>query len=142
MPELGGSSGWRSGTATGLKIGALIGAPLALLTLLLLVPRFDVVFQSPNFHVVVVSTIAACALFTAVMAWVTAVRLGNGSVLFVALGCLGLAMLMLAHGLTTPGTLGQPVNAWIGRFPVLERSPSSRSAWPWRRRRTAVVSTR
>lgn len=37
----------------------------------------------------------------------------------VALGCLSVGVLMLAHGLTTPATLGQPANQWVGRFPTL-----------------------
>lgn len=118
MANVGGSVGLRYGMGAA-RIALLIGSPLALFGLLLLIPQFDVLFQSPDFHVVVVSSIAACAFFTAVVAWFSASRVRHGSVLFVALGCLGLAILMLGHGLTTPGTLGQPMNAWVGRFPVL-----------------------
>src|SRR5262245_23052843 len=119
MPADRGSSGLRHGIAETVKIATLIGAPLGVFALLLLIPHLDVVLSSPNFHVMIVSTIAACASFTAVIAGFSAVRAGNGSVLLVALGCFGLAILMLAHGLSTPGALGQPTNAWIGRLSPL-----------------------
>jgi HD-GYP domain-containing protein (c-di-GMP phosphodiesterase class II) len=104
---------------TTLQIVALIGSPLGLFAILLMSPRLDVFFQSATFHVFVVGGIAACATFVALVAWISAIRERNSSVLLVALGCLGLAMLMLAHGLTTPTVLGQPGNVWIGRLPVL-----------------------
>jgi hypothetical protein len=33
-----------------------------------------------------------------------------------AIGCVSVGSLMLAHGLTTPGMLGQPLNMWVGRL--------------------------
>src|SRR5215813_11086610 len=101
------------------RVVALLGSPVALFGVLLLDPSLDRYFLSPNFHVAVMSTIAACALFTAAVAWISAERTRSEAVVFVAFGCLGLAVFMLAHGLTTPGTLGQPINAWVARFPVL-----------------------
>ncbi len=111
--------GLRRGMSATAKIVVLIGAPMAFFALLLLIPHLDVFLMSSTFHVVIVGSIAACAFFTAAAAGFSAVRAGHGSILLVALGCLGLAIMMLAHGLTTPGALGQPPNAWIGRLPVM-----------------------
>jgi hypothetical protein len=53
-----------------------------------------------------------------------------------ALGCLGLGFLMLAHGLVTPGIGGRPVNLWVGRLPVLAIATFAAclaaAAWPQR----------
>jgi HD-GYP domain-containing protein (c-di-GMP phosphodiesterase class II) len=83
------------------------------------VPRVDVVFQSVNFHLIVVSAIAAAALGVAAIAVIAAARSGHPALVLLGLGCLAIGLFMLAHGLTTPGIAGRPVNTWIGRFPVL-----------------------
>src|SRR5262249_53638794 len=78
--------GLRRGTSATAKIALLIGAPMAVFALLLLIPHLDVLLMSPDFHVVIVSSIAACALFIAIVAGLSAVRSGNTPVLLVALG--------------------------------------------------------
>jgi HD-GYP domain-containing protein (c-di-GMP phosphodiesterase class II) len=109
----------------------LIGRSGAFVLLLLLVvpvlatvalrtlPRFDLLFESPEFHVVVVSAIAACALVVALFTAVVAARGRRAAPVLLALGCVSIGFLMLGHGLTTPGILGRPLNMWVARFPVL-----------------------
>jgi uncharacterized membrane protein len=80
------------------------------------VPALDPVFESPRFHLLVVSGIAACALVLALAAAVAAARDGRGGPVLLAIGCVCVGTLMLAHGLTTPGMLGQPLNMWVGRL--------------------------
>ena len=65
------------------------------------------------------SGIAACALLLALAAVVAAARDGRGGTVLLAIGCVSVGTLMLAHGLTTPGMLGQPVNMWVGRLGAL-----------------------
>ena len=73
--------------------------------------------MSPTFHVIVVSAIAACALAIALFAALAAARAADASLVFLALGCLGLGAAMLAHGLTTPGIGNMPANLWVVRLP-------------------------
>jgi len=94
-------------------------APLGFFAAMLAVPGADVIFKSVTFHLIVVSAIAGCALAVAVYAGIAAVRVGRGAVVLIALGCVTIGVLMLAHGLTTPGVLGRPRNQWVGRFPTL-----------------------
>jgi putative nucleotidyltransferase with HDIG domain len=100
-------------------VAALLGTPAVLLLLLRLVPQLDLLFMSVSFHLVVVSAIAACALAVAVFAAVAAARAHEPSLVFLALGCLAVGTAMLAHGLTTPGVAGMPVNLWVARLPHL-----------------------
>jgi HD-GYP domain-containing protein (c-di-GMP phosphodiesterase class II) len=97
----------------------LLALPLLATLLLRALPRFDVVFESPGFHVVVVSAIAACALMVALFTAVVAARARAAAPVLLALGCVFIGFLMLAHGLTTPGILGRPMNLWVARAPVL-----------------------
>jgi HD-GYP domain-containing protein (c-di-GMP phosphodiesterase class II)/uncharacterized membrane protein len=80
------------------------------------VPALDPAFESPRFHIVVVGGIAACALLLALATAVAAARDGRSAPVLLALGCVSVGVLMLAHGLTTPGMLGQPMNMWVGRL--------------------------
>jgi HD-GYP domain-containing protein (c-di-GMP phosphodiesterase class II) len=96
----------------------LAAAPATLLTLRIL-PGFDPVFRSTSFHLVVVSGIAACAAVVAVVAASSAAAAKDGSLVFLAGGCMTVGALLLGHGLTTPGALGQPMNMWVARLPVL-----------------------
>jgi HD-GYP domain-containing protein (c-di-GMP phosphodiesterase class II) len=97
----------------------LLVAPTGLMALLRLFPRLDVLFESPTFHLVVVSAIAGCALLVALAATVVAARTRHPSLVLLSLGCLSVGVLMVGHGLTTPGILGRPFNMWVARFPVL-----------------------
>jgi HD-GYP domain-containing protein (c-di-GMP phosphodiesterase class II) len=110
--RLGGSGG-------ALLLLAALLVPVAVFALLRGVPGLDLVFQSPIFHVVVVSLIAACALQVAVMAAVAAARARQPSIVLLALGCLCVGLFMLAHGLVTPGVADRPANLWVARFPLL-----------------------
>jgi HD-GYP domain-containing protein (c-di-GMP phosphodiesterase class II) len=100
-------------------LGLLLLAPTAALTALRAFPQVDVVFESTAFHLVVVSAIAACALLVALVAALVAARARHPSLVLLALGCVSIGVLMLGHGLTTPGIFGRPVNMWVARFPVL-----------------------
>jgi hypothetical protein len=92
-----------SGSARPVRRGVLV-VLLALLvppgTLLLLraVPALDLVLRSAVGHLVVVSAISACALAVAVAAAAAAGRSRDGSLVLLALGCLGVGFLMLTHG--------------------------------------------
>jgi HD-GYP domain-containing protein (c-di-GMP phosphodiesterase class II) len=106
----------RSGAAVLLLLLVL---PVVATVLLRTLPRFDLLFESPGFHVVVVSAIAACALMVALFTAVVAARVRRAAPVLLALGCVCIGFLMLGHGLTTPGILGRPMNMWVARFPVL-----------------------
>jgi hypothetical protein len=98
---------------------ALLVVPAGLLLLARSVPALDPVFESPTFHVLVVSAIAAGALLVGLATAVAAARDRRPDQVLRALGCVSVGLLMLAHGLTTPGMLGQPLNMWIGRLGTL-----------------------
>ena len=97
----------------------LLAAPAAALALLRQVPSLDLSHESVHFHVVVVSSIAACALAVAVLASVAAARLRQPGVVLLAAGCLVCGLFMSVHGLVTPGVADRPFNTWVGRAPVL-----------------------
>lgn len=100
-------------------VAVLLGIPLALFALLSVAPGLDLHFESVRFHLIVISAIAASAVGVAAFAAVAAVRSRSASMVFVALGCVSVAVLLLGHGLTTPGVMGTPMNLWVGRFPKL-----------------------
>jgi HD-GYP domain-containing protein (c-di-GMP phosphodiesterase class II) len=116
-------------------LSALLVPPGTLL-LLRMVPALDLVLRSAVGHLLVVSAISACALAVAVAAAAAAGRSGDGSLVLLALGCLGVGFLMLAHGLVTPGIGERPVNPWVGRLPVLAITAFAAclaaAAWPQR----------
>ncbi|MGZ8630982.1 MAG: HD-GYP domain-containing protein [Actinomycetota bacterium] len=97
----------------------LLGAPAVLLAIARALPALDPVFESPLFHVYVVSGIAACALLVAIATAVFAHRDGRPAPVLLAIGCVAVGFMMLAHGATTPGIFGRPMNLWVGRLPVL-----------------------
>jgi hypothetical protein len=100
-------------------VTALLAGPIAILLLLRTYPDVDIAGFSPQWHLVVVSCIAACALVAAFSALVTAGRSGQPNVIWLGIGCVAVGMCMLGHGLTTPGVLGNPPNEWVGRLPYL-----------------------
>jgi HD-GYP domain-containing protein (c-di-GMP phosphodiesterase class II) len=110
--------------------------PPGTLLLLRLVPSLDLVLRSAVGHLVVVGGISACALAVAVAAAAAAGRSRDGSLVLLALGCLGVGFFMLIHGLATPGIGGRPVNLWVGRMPVLAIATFAvclaAAAWPER----------
>ena len=104
-------------------------APPGTLVLLAMVPALDLVLRSAVGHLVVVSAISACALAVAVAAAAAAGRSRDGSLVLLALGCLGIGFLMLTHGLVTPGIGGGRATCGWG---ACRSWPSRRSrcAWP------------
>jgi putative nucleotidyltransferase with HDIG domain len=115
----GPSRSLASSTMSVAAVGSLLTAPVALFLMLRLYPPLDVLFESATFHVLVVSLIALCALGVALPAAAAARRSGRPTPVFLALGCLAVGIFMVAHGLTTPGVAGRPMNMWVARFPVL-----------------------
>lgn len=97
----------------------LFAPPLVVLVSLRAVPVLDLRYESVLFHLVVVSAIAACAVGVATMATAAAVSTRIPSVVVLAQGCMAVGVLLLGHGLTTPGVADREFNAWVGRFPVL-----------------------
>jgi HD-GYP domain-containing protein (c-di-GMP phosphodiesterase class II) len=101
-----------------LLLGLLFG-PALLLLAGRSVPALDPVFESIRFHLLIVSGIAGCALLLALATAGAAARDGRAAPVLLAIGCVCVGFLMLAHGLTTPGMLGQPLNMWVGRLGAL-----------------------
>jgi HD domain len=97
----------------------LLAVPFALTLLLRSVPRLDLVYESPGFHLVAVTAIAASALVVALLTGAVAARVRQPAPVLLAMGCVFVGALMMGHGLTTPGILGRPLNMWVARFPVL-----------------------
>jgi HD-GYP domain-containing protein (c-di-GMP phosphodiesterase class II) len=95
----------------------LLSAPTGLLVFLRSLPGFDVRWFSPDGHLVMVSAIAACALFVAAVAVVSAIQNPLSGVIWLGLGCSNLGLFMVGHGLTTPGAMHQPMNMWVSRLP-------------------------
>jgi HD-GYP domain-containing protein (c-di-GMP phosphodiesterase class II) len=100
-------------------LGLLVGTPFALFLALRMVPGMDLLFQSVQFHLFVVSGIAGCALLVAVTAATAAARTRQYSLVMLTLGCLAIGFFMFGHGLATPGIFGKPFNFWVVRFPML-----------------------
>jgi putative nucleotidyltransferase with HDIG domain len=111
-----GSFASRRRGMTVLAVG-MLGTPAVLFLVLKAVPKADVIFLSLDFHLVVVSLIAALAAGVAVLAAVPAGRSHDAALVFLAVGCLGVGLAMMGHGLTTPGVGGMPHNLWVARLP-------------------------
>lgn len=79
----------------------------------------DIALRSGEFHLIVVGAIAACALVVAILAATAAIRSSQPGPVFLGIGCSAVGVLLLAHGLTTPGVIGQPFNQWVGRLPYV-----------------------
>jgi HD-GYP domain-containing protein (c-di-GMP phosphodiesterase class II) len=78
-------------------VGVAIAVPLLVLLLLRAVTTLDVTWYEPMGHLLVMGAVAALALLV--------------------IGCANVGLLLLGHGLVTPGALGQPVNLWVSRLP-------------------------
>ena len=102
-----------------LVVLVLLAAPTAFLVFLRAVPGFDLKWFSPDGHLVMVSAIAACALFVAAVAVVSATQTKQSGVVWLGMGCSFVGLFMVGHGLTTPGAMHQPMNLWVARLPYL-----------------------
>ena len=80
-------------------------------------PEIDPLLVSAEIHLVVVTAIAAAASVVAVMAARAARRTMRAGPVLLAMGCLNVGILMIGHGLVTPGVLGQPFSPWVTRLP-------------------------
>lgn len=96
-----------------------LAVPMVVLGVLRMTPGMDAQWFSPSGHLALVGGIATCASMIACISIITAVRSRQPGVVLLGLGCASVGVLMLAHGLTTPGALGQPGNTWVGRLPYL-----------------------
>src|SRR5919106_2732882 len=102
-----------------LVAGTLVGIPVALFAALNALPSLDLYFESANFHLIVVSAIAACSAKMTILAGVATARSREASLVFLALGCVAVDVGMLGHGLTTPGVAGTEMNLWVVRLPII-----------------------
>ncbi|MEY2400268.1 MAG: hypothetical protein QOJ08_379 [Ilumatobacteraceae bacterium] len=103
-----------------LVVVLLLAAPTLLLVFLRTFPGFDARWFSATGHMVVVSAIAACALFVAAVAIASATQTPQSGVVWLALGCSFVGVFMVGHGLSTPGALHHHgSNMWVGRLPYL-----------------------
>jgi hypothetical protein len=114
--------------------------PVALLVVLRNSPKLDFVYQDVSFHLYFVSAIAACALVIAVIAARAGTRAAQYGPVWLAVGCLCVGILMLGHGLTTPGVYGRPMNMWVARLPYLAISGFALSVGLASRPRNAATS--
>lgn len=94
-------------------------APLLIWVVLRLVPELDIRVLAGQFHLVLMTIVASCALLVAVLAARASSQIRQPGVVLLASGCLVAGSTLLGHGLTTPFVLGQPVNRWVGRLPYL-----------------------
>jgi hypothetical protein len=81
--------------------------------------RLDFLYRDVDFHLVAVTSIAACALILALFATRAATRAAHPGPVWLAFGCVCLGFLLFAHGLLTPGIAGRPRNLWVARTPYL-----------------------
>src|SRR5579859_222334 len=93
--------------------------PIMLLSVLRANPKLDPIYHNAHFHLVVVSTIAACALIVAVAAGRAAASSATPGPVWLAFGCICIGFFMLIHGVMTPGVLGNKPNMWVDRAPYL-----------------------
>lgn len=98
---------------------AVLGGPPVLLVALRKSAHLDVFYRSLDFHLVVVSAIAGCALVVALCSIRAAVRAASPGPVWLATGCVTLGLLFFCHGLVTPGVASRPMNEWVARAPYL-----------------------
>lgn len=109
----------RQGTRRWVRLGAPVFCTAALLAAPRLSSGLDFLYRDAYFHLFFVSAIAVCALIVAVVAGRAGARAAHYGPVWLAVGCLAVGILMVGHGLTTPGVYGRPGNAWVGRFPYI-----------------------
>ena len=102
-----------------ITVAVLVLVPVAMLVVFRTYPRTDLMWFSPEWHLVIVAGIAACALLAAFAALVTAARSGQPNIIWLGIGCVAVGLGMLGHGLTMPGVFGHAYDQWVGRLPYL-----------------------
>ena len=101
-----------------LVVVVLLLGPTLLLVFLRAFPVFDARWFSASGHMLAVSAIAACALFVAAVAVVSATQTPQSGVVWLAIGCSFVGLFMVGHGLSTPGALHHhSANLWVVRLP-------------------------
>jgi HD-GYP domain-containing protein (c-di-GMP phosphodiesterase class II) len=111
----------REGSHTRSLVGlalALLG-PSVLFVVLRLNGDLDPFYRDLNVHIIVVSSIAACALVVALVSTRAAAHADHPGPVWLATGCVMLGLFFFCHGLVTPGVSGRPVNLWVARMPYL-----------------------
>jgi HD-GYP domain-containing protein (c-di-GMP phosphodiesterase class II) len=98
-------------------VGAVLGLPLGLLGVLRIASSLDGQWFNAAAHLVIMTVVASLALFVAGMAIQTSLRVQEPGPVWLAIGCATVGILLLGHGLLTPGALDQPPNGWVGRLP-------------------------
>jgi len=107
--------GSRTRSQVGLAV-ALTG-PVLILVLLRTSTVLDPFYRDVNFHLIVVSSIAACALIVALVSTRAAANSDHPGPVWLATGCVTLGLFFFCHGLVTPGVSGRPGNLWVARTP-------------------------
>ena len=98
-------------------VGLALGLPMALLGFLRVATDLDVPWFSAGGHLLIMTVVAGLALFVAGLAIEASLRVAEPGVVWLAIGCATVGLLLLGHGLLTPGALDQPPNEWVGRLP-------------------------
>ena len=96
-----------------------LAIPAAVLITMRVFPSIDLAFKNSMFHLIVGTAIALCALAVAAVAAVAGARAREHGPVWLAAGCICVGILMLIHGLLTPGVMGRGFNHWIARAPYL-----------------------
>ena len=111
------NEGSRTRSHIGLAL-ALLG-PSLIFVLLRMNGELDPFYRDVNVHIVVVSSIAACALVVALVSTRAAAQADHPGPVWLATGCVTLGLFFFCHGLVTPGVSGRPGNLWVARMPYL-----------------------
>jgi HD-GYP domain-containing protein (c-di-GMP phosphodiesterase class II) len=106
-------------TRSRIGLATVLGGPPLVLLVLRAAGGLDVFYRSVDFHLVVVSTIAAAALVIALVSTRAAAESSHAGPVWLAAGCIGLGFLLFCHGMVTPGVAGRPMNVWVARAPYL-----------------------
>src|SRR5687768_9209269 len=101
------------------RLIAPVGCPTVLLLVLRVFPELDALYRSTTFDVLAGPAIAWLALVVAAAAAIAVGQSGEHGPVWLAFGCLCVGVLMLIHGLMTPGFVTPGFNLWIGRSPYL-----------------------
>src|SRR4051812_25840079 len=105
--------------STRARLAAPVVVPLLMLAVFRAVPVSDLAFVDRTFHLIFATVITTTAVIVAFAAARAGRKSAHHGPVWLAAGCMSVGLLMLAHGLLTPGVLGRPMNQWGGRTPYL-----------------------